>query len=126
MKAKIGNIEIEGTPEEIKVLIDGLELETNTQESKPKTFIGHVIRCSDAEFHGIECIDNGEQYGFEGVYNNDIHHPDFRPAHRIWIKKIEAEKLFRLFFKRFSELIRMKGYDFVYDFDEFIKTGESQ
>ena len=53
--------------------------------------------CIETNFHGVDCLDNGEELGFEGIYNEDINHPDPRPAHRIWIKKIEAEKLWRLF-----------------------------
>jgi len=53
--------------------------------------------CKDADFNGIHCLDNGEEYGFEGCYGDRLNHPDPRPAHRIWIKKLYAEKLFKLF-----------------------------
>ena len=59
--------------------------------------IHKVHRVWDAEFHGIECLESNDEYGFEGCYNNDINHPDPRPGHAIWINKLHAEKLFRLF-----------------------------
>lgn len=62
-----------------------------------ETFEGKVKLCYDTHFHGIPCLEEGDNYGFEGCYNNDINHPDPRPGHRIWINKIHAEKLFRLF-----------------------------
>ena len=70
--------------------------------SKKKTIVRGLVMCSDDMFKGIECIskinDYGEkEYGFEGCYNNDVNHPDLRPAHRIWIKEVYAEKLYRLF-----------------------------
>lgn len=52
-----------------------------------------------AEFHGIECIENDEEYGFEGYYMDDINHPDPRPGHAIFLKKKDAEKLFQMFSK---------------------------
>jgi len=51
----------------------------------------------DAEFHNIDCLEEGDNYGFEGCYNDDLNHPDPRPAHRIWINKLHAEKLYKLF-----------------------------
>ena len=59
--------------------------------------MGKINLCKNAKFHGIDCLDNGEEFGFEGCYNDDLTHPDLRPAHRIWIKKLHAEKLFNLF-----------------------------
>lgn len=56
-----------------------------------------IIACYDAKFHGIDCLENETEYGFEGCYNDNLNHPDLRPAHRIWIKKLYAEKLYTLF-----------------------------
>jgi hypothetical protein len=56
-----------------------------------------IIMCKDVTFHGVDCLDNVKEYGFEGCYNDDLNHPDPRPGHRIWIKKVHAEKLFNLF-----------------------------
>lgn len=56
-----------------------------------------MILCKDAEFYNIDCLDNGEEFGFEGCYNGKLDHPDPRPGHRIWIKKLHAEKLYKLF-----------------------------
>jgi hypothetical protein len=53
--------------------------------------------CHEAIFHGIECLETEEDYGFEGCYNGDLNHPDPRPGHAIWINKLHAEKLFRMF-----------------------------
>ena len=58
----------------------------------------HKIKvCHSTDFHGIECLEEGDNYGFEGCYNDDINHPDPRPGHRIWIKKLHAEKLYKIF-----------------------------
>jgi len=59
--------------------------------------MGEIKLCKNVEFHGIDCLDNGEKFGFEGCYNEDLNHPDPRPGHRIWIKKLHAEKLFKIF-----------------------------
>ena len=63
------------------------------------TFSGKLKQCFDAEFHGVDCMECGDEYGFEGCYRGDINHPDPRPAHQIWLKKIDAEKLFMMFLK---------------------------
>jgi len=65
-----------------------------------KAFVRTVVMCQDATFHGIDCLDNGEQFGFEGYYNGNLDHPDPRPGHAIWIDKLDAQKLFRLFTNR--------------------------
>lgn len=58
----------------------------------------HTIKpCWEGKFHGIPCLEDEDSYGFEGCYMDDIDHPDERPGHRIWIKKVHAEKLLRLF-----------------------------
>lgn len=65
---------------------------------KKKIIVGNVVQCFDYTFHGINCLIKGEdEIGFEGCYNDDVNHPDPRPAHRIWIKEVHAEKLFKLF-----------------------------
>lgn len=58
------------------------------------------IPCINTEFYGVNCLETEDEYGFEGCYNNDLNHPDPRPAHRIWIKKIHAVKLYKLFTKQ--------------------------
>lgn len=65
--------------------------------NEKKTFIGTVKLCKDTDFRGIDCITDGKEIGFEGCYNDDVNHPDPRPAHRIWIKPVHAEKLYKLF-----------------------------
>lgn len=61
----------------------------------------HTLKvCHTTDFHGIECLEEGDNYGFEGCYNDDINHPDPRPAHRIWIRKLDAEKLYKLFSRK--------------------------
>lgn len=58
----------------------------------------HTLKqCNDSEFHGIDCMECEDEYGFEGCYRGDINHPDPRPGHQIWLKKVDAEKLFRIF-----------------------------
>jgi hypothetical protein len=59
--------------------------------------IHQVYKVWDTEFHGIECLTDGVELGFEGCYGENINHPDPRPGHAIWISKLHAEKLFRLF-----------------------------
>jgi len=86
--------------------------------------MGKVHKVWDSKFYGIDIMDNGEEFGFEGCYNDDLNHPDPRPAHQIWIKKIHAEKLMRLFFQKFSENLRKRNYDFAYTFEEFMKESE--
>jgi hypothetical protein len=63
-------------------------------------FIGKIRACHETEFHGIDCLEMEDEYGFEGYYMGDIDHPDHRPGHAIWIKKKDAEKLFKLFNKK--------------------------
>jgi len=72
---------------------------SDSRERPAKKIIGHLKRCTNANFHGIECMEceEDDSYGFEGCYNNDLNHPDPRPAHQIWIKKLYAEKLWKLF-----------------------------
>ena len=37
----------------------------------------HKIKvCHSTDFHGIECLEEGDNYGFEGCYNDDINHPE--------------------------------------------------
>jgi len=55
-----------------------------------------MIPCYETKFHGIDCLESEDKYGFEGCYNDNLNHPDPRPAHRIWIKKLHAEKLYNL------------------------------
>jgi len=50
-----------------------------------------------SKFHGIDCLESEDEYGFEGYYMGDINHPDHRPVHAIWINKKDAEKLFIIF-----------------------------
>lgn len=69
---------------------------TNKKENK---FIGEVKICKQIKFHGIEVLEMEDEYGFEGYYMGDVNQPDYRPAHAIWIKKKDAEKLFKLFAK---------------------------
>jgi hypothetical protein len=59
--------------------------------------MGQVKRCFDSTFHGIDCLEMEDEYGFEGCYMDKLDHPDPRPGHAIWIKKLYAEKLFKLF-----------------------------
>jgi len=53
--------------------------------------------CKPFNFKGIDCIIYDDMLGFEGCYGDDINRPDPRPAHRIWIKKIHAERLYKEF-----------------------------
>lgn len=72
-------------------------------EFKETKWITHTIKeCFEAEFHGIDCLEKEDEYGFEGCYMDNLEHPDLRPAHRIWIKKLYAEKLFKLFSSQFG------------------------
>lgn len=64
---------------------------------EPDIFVGTVKACRDSEFHGIQCMEMEDELGFEGCYNDDINHPDPRPGHQIWLKKLHAEKLYKLF-----------------------------
>ena len=88
--------------------------------------IGHVRACRDARFYGIDVLELEDEWGFEGYYNGDINHPDPRPAHQIWIKKKDAEKLIRIFYQKFAEQVRKKGYDFAYIFEELNKSEEGK
>ncbi len=77
----------------LRTQIDALKYEL----LKEKNRISTVSVCNASTFHGIDCLEDQEQYGFEGCYNDDINHPDPRPGHAIWIKKLDAEKLLKLF-----------------------------
>ena len=68
--------------------------------------MGKVEFCSETTFHGIDCLESGDNFGFEGCYGGDINHPDPRPGHAIWIKKLDAEKLFKLF----SDCVKFDKY----------------
>lgn len=59
--------------------------------------MGNVELCHETTFHGIDCLEMGDKFGFEGCYMGDINHPDPRPGHAIWINKVDAEKLKILF-----------------------------
>ena len=43
--------------------------EFKEDKEEPKAFVGTVVLCQDATFHSIDCLDNGEQFGFEQPYN---------------------------------------------------------
>ena len=93
---------------------------------KVKREIYHVKPCYDSQFYGIEVLEMEDKYGFEGYYMGDINHPDHRPAHQIWIDKKDAEKLIRIFYQKFAEKVRKKGYDFNYIFEELNKSEEGR
>lgn len=52
-----------------------------------------VTPCHDAEFHGIDCLEDEERYGF---FNSEA---DVRPGHAKWVNKEVAEKLYTLITK---------------------------
>jgi len=56
---------------------------------KTKTF--KVKPCWDGNFHEIDCIENEEEYAF---FKSE---EDVRPSSCIWIKKEDAERLYKLF-----------------------------
>lgn len=56
-----------------------------------ETFSGTVTISKDGIFHGIDCMENDEQYGFFKSVN------DVRPSSATWIDKANAEHLWNLF-----------------------------
>lgn len=73
------------------------ELNRMDRKLKPKKIICVVQPCHSATFHGIDCLEQEDKYGFEGYYMGDVNHPDPRPGHAIWINKKDAEKLWMIF-----------------------------
>jgi hypothetical protein len=53
--------------------------------------VGFVTACHNSTFHGIDCLEDEEKYGFFKSEN------DVRPGHASWIRKEDAEKLYKLF-----------------------------
>jgi hypothetical protein len=93
---------------------------------KKSIIIHHVVPCHDSVFHGIDVLEMEDKIGFEGYYMGDINHPDHRPAHAIWIDKKDSEKLIRIFYQKFAERVRKKGYDFSYNFEELNKEDKQK
>ena len=52
-----------------------------------------VKPCRDSNFHGIECMESEDEYGF---FKSDV---DARPSSATWINKEKAERLYQLFRK---------------------------
>lgn len=66
--------------------------ELEKKEEKPKEFISQIKPCRDGEFKDIpEVLVMEDEVGFMPDDN------DYRPGHRIWIKRTEAERLYSLF-----------------------------
>ena len=52
----------------------------------------HKVKpCENSMFHGIECLESSDQFGF---FKSES---DVRPSSCTWIDKDKAEKLFELF-----------------------------
>ena len=56
-----------------------------------KKGIHKVKPCQNAMFHGIECLESSDQFGF---FKSEA---DVRPSSCTWIDKDKAEKIYQLF-----------------------------
>ena len=84
----------------------------NSQLVQQEFITRYLIPCHDSEFYGIDCLETEKQFGFQ---KDEC---DYRPAHQLWIDKEDAEKLIKIFYQKFAENVRHKGYDFNYNFEE--------
>ena len=69
------------------------EFKDKVEYITPYKIISHVQSCKSSDFHGIDCLESSEQFGF---FKDNY---DIRPSSCTWIKKEDAEKCYELFVK---------------------------
>jgi len=67
---------------DLQKLITDIKQGVNTIKVKP---------CENAIFHGMECLESSDQFGF---FKSEV---DVRPSSCTWVDKDKAEKLYKLF-----------------------------